>query len=261
MLAAGTHPDFHRVHRGLSKQHPDPRVRRTTGLYLTIDIVRQFLIAPAALTPRAGAHRVFVVVDAERMTEDAQNALLKTLEEPPGRAVLILITTAASRLLSTIRSRCQKVTFHALPADFVRDVLTHRYAVENSAATILSGLCGGRAGAALRWYRIGLHEELPPLAGVIDQAHRGQFDGFSDALIARVRHLAKALLTADRVETRVAPETDEEADETGEDEVAAEVDGEPPAKGEKLGTDVQREAARLLLMLTAAFQRDALLLA
>lgn len=260
MLATGSHPDFHRVHRGLSKQHPDPRIRRTTGLYLTTDIVRHFLIAPAALTPWAGARRVFVIADAERMTDDAQNALLKTLEEPPGRAVLILVTTAASRLLPTIRSRCQRVTFQALPAEFVQHVLTHRHAVGSGTATILSGLCGGRVGAALRWYRVGLQDELPVLAGLIDLAHRGQFDGFSDALIARVKHLARNLIAADQGEPRISAEADDESDEALEGSEVPDETGDTAGKGEKLGTDVQREAARLLLMLTAAFLRDAMLL-
>ncbi|MBL8880000.1 MAG: DNA polymerase III subunit [Phycisphaerales bacterium] len=259
MFAGGSHPDFQRVHRGLHRQHPDLRVRRTTGLFLTIDIVRHFLVAPAAVTPRLGGGRVFIVAEAERMTDDAQNALLKTLEEPPGRTVIMLLTSAASRLLSTIRSRCRRVQFNALPREFVEHVLTHRVAVPPHHATMLANLCGGRVGLALRWRQLGLLDELPPIAALIEQAHHGHFDGFADALIERIKLLAKRITAAERGDA--ASETDADESEDSAIDGDNETEEESAAKGAKLGTDVLRDAAKLLLMLMAALVRDGLLLA
>lgn len=262
MLAGGAHPDFHRIHRGLYKQHPDPRVRRTTGLYITIDIVRHFLISPAALTPRMGGARVFVVAEAERMTDDAQNALLKTLEEPPGRTVIILLTSAGSRLLSTIRSRCRQITFQALPRSFVEHTLTHRMAIAPGAAASLASLCGGRIGAAARWHQCGLLDELPAIAGMVEQAHHGHFDGFSDALIERIKQLAKKMLAVERgaQDAEADASDDDGADDSG-DETVSDDGGDTGGKSAKVGTDVLRDAAKLLLMLMAALVRDGLLLA
>ena len=73
--------------------------------------------------PVDGDSRVALVLDAHRMGTEAQNALLKTLEEPrPGRT-LVLVSSAPSGLLATIRSRCQQIRFGALPDDLVRDLL------------------------------------------------------------------------------------------------------------------------------------------
>jgi DNA polymerase-3 subunit delta' len=69
------------------------------------------LIARSALRPLRASSKLFVVADAETMNEDAQNALLKTLEEPPPGTVIVLVASAPERLLPTIRSRAQAVTF------------------------------------------------------------------------------------------------------------------------------------------------------
>jgi len=145
-FAGGSHPDFHLIHRGLHELHPDRTVRRGSGLYLPIDVIRDFLIEPAALRPALGARRLFLVRDAERMQDPAQNALLKTLEEPPGQAALILVTPSAERLLATIRSRCQRIPFAPLPAEFVAARLAALTGCDAATARALARGAGGRAG-------------------------------------------------------------------------------------------------------------------
>ncbi|MFQ5413703.1 MAG: ATP-binding protein [Phycisphaerae bacterium] len=122
---AGVHPDLHIVHRHLNREHPDATIRKRTGLDLSIDVVRHFLIAPSQLTSIRGRAKVFIVRDAETLTRAAQNALLKTLEEPPDATVVVLLTTAVDRLLDTTRSRCQMVRFDALPLDFLENAIAH----------------------------------------------------------------------------------------------------------------------------------------
>jgi DNA polymerase III subunit delta' len=120
---ADTHPDIHTVSRDLIKQHPNPEIRKRKGTVLGVDVVRHFLINQVGLKPAMGRAKVFIVREADTMSPGAQNALLKTLEEPPATTFLILIVRSADVMLPTTRSRCQVVRFGLLPADFIRDRL------------------------------------------------------------------------------------------------------------------------------------------
>ncbi|MFQ6049176.1 MAG: hypothetical protein ACE5K7_07415, partial [Phycisphaerae bacterium] len=83
LMQAGAHPDLHLISKELHSYHPDPEVRRLKGLELSVQVIRQFLIRPAAERSSLGRAKVFIVLQADRMSQAAQNALLKTLEEPP----------------------------------------------------------------------------------------------------------------------------------------------------------------------------------
>ncbi len=120
---AETHPDVHLIYRQLARQHPKPEVRKRTAREIGVDVIRHFLVDKAHLTPGRGKAKVFLVREADRITAQAQNALLKTLEEPPGTTYLILLTASLDRLLPTTQSRCQLVEFDALPTTFVREKL------------------------------------------------------------------------------------------------------------------------------------------
>ena len=122
-IAAGNHADIHLVHRYLNREHPEPKVRQRKGVTLSIDVIRHFLIEPVRLTAQRGRGKVFVVREANRMTPQAQNALLKTLEEPPPGSFIILLARSTDAMLETTRSRCQPVRFDALPRAFVTEKL------------------------------------------------------------------------------------------------------------------------------------------
>jgi DNA polymerase-3 subunit delta' len=102
LVAAQTHPDLHAL------------VPLEGKAQIGIDQVRE-LIGRVALTPQYGGRKAVVVAPAERMTRAAANTLLKTLEEPPGDAVFVLVAHRAGALPATIRSRCQIVDFPAPP--------------------------------------------------------------------------------------------------------------------------------------------------
>lgn len=123
LVAAETHPDFHLIYRQLYRDHPDADVRKRMGMELVVDVVRHFVIDKVGLTPLHGRAKVFVIRSADDMNAQAQNALLKTLEEPPPTTFIILLVSALDRMLPTTRSRCQIVRFGALPQNFVRDRL------------------------------------------------------------------------------------------------------------------------------------------
>lgn len=122
-ILAGTHPDLHVVFRQLNREHPEPEVRKRKALGIGVDVLRHFVIEKVGLTPTLKRAKVFILREADRMTEQAQNALLKTLEEPPGSTIIVLLAAATHRLLPTTLSRCQVVRFDALPTEFIRSRL------------------------------------------------------------------------------------------------------------------------------------------
>lgn len=127
--------------------HPDVRVVQAEGTSIKIDQVRE-LQREAALSPVEGRWRVYIVRQMELATIEAANCLLKTLEEPPARVILILTTSDQDALLPTIVSRCQIFTLHPLPIEKVRTVLSER-GVDDSRARLLARLSMGRLGWAI----------------------------------------------------------------------------------------------------------------
>jgi len=158
LTTAGTHPDLHRIYRQLSHQHPDAEVRKRKAQDLSIDVIRHFVIDRVGLRPRQGRAKVFIVREAERLSDQAQNALLKTLEEPPSDTYLILLTTAMDRMLPTTRSRCQQVSFGLLPIDFVASQLRSlRPGAAEEVTSYLARRSGGSIGQALVQFDDGIH--------------------------------------------------------------------------------------------------------
>ncbi|MGN6217518.1 MAG: ATP-binding protein [Solirubrobacterales bacterium] len=97
--------------------HPDLVWLAPTGAQHMVEEVRERVIRAAAYRPFEGGKRVFVVEAAEAMRDESQNALLKTLEEPPEFVHLILISSEPEGLLETVASRCQTIDFAPLPAE------------------------------------------------------------------------------------------------------------------------------------------------
>jgi DNA polymerase III subunit delta' len=112
MMEAGTHPDF------LSVACPEGKSELPIELLVGSRENRgnEGLCHDLSLRPMIGRRRVAVIDDADRMSNESANALLKTLEEPPAYAVIVLIAGDASKILPTIRSRCQIVRFRPLDA-------------------------------------------------------------------------------------------------------------------------------------------------
>ena len=128
--------------------HADTRLIAPDGDRLKIDQIRE-LQRELALAPLEARQRVAILNDFERATPEAMNALLKTLEEPPSHAVLILIATEADALLSTIVSRCQVIGLRPLTTAQVRQALIADEGVSAERAELLAHLSGGRMGWAI----------------------------------------------------------------------------------------------------------------
>lgn len=106
------------------------------------------LIGETSLRPFSGRRKVAVLKDAHKLTEQAANALLKTLEDPPSYQVIILITDTPGSLPLTVVSRCQGVPFHAVNEETLASYLSGRLALPPGAAAALAILSGGNPGLA-----------------------------------------------------------------------------------------------------------------
>jgi DNA polymerase-3 subunit delta' len=140
MMRAGMHPDF--LHLACPEGKSELPIELLVG---SLDKRgREGLCHDLSLRPMVSRRRVAVIEDADRMSAESANALLKTLEEPPAYAVLVLIAADAGSILPTIRSRCQMIRLQPLPAsDVARLILDREWAGSKAEAEAAAALAGG----------------------------------------------------------------------------------------------------------------------
>lgn len=131
--------------------HPDVFVIEYKGLRdIKVDQIREDVEERLYFKPFEGRYKVAIVDEADRMSHSAQNAFLKTLEEPPGESIVILITSSPQSLLPTIRSRCQSLQFDGIPIEFIVEELRTRRGISSEESTIIAFLSEGSLGRALK---------------------------------------------------------------------------------------------------------------
>ena len=160
---AGRHADFHLTEPAEGKRS------------ISVDDIRS-LQASIAIKAIERGHKVFVVDDAHRMTPEAANAFLKTLEEPPPKSLLVLVAPTLEGMLDTIVSRCQRVRFRSIAPDVIVHVLASEHGVPPDRAAALANFAGGSIGRAvtlvgedsdeLRDWVFALPGQLTPLAAL-----------------------------------------------------------------------------------------------
>ncbi len=128
--------------------HPDVHLLAAEGNEIKIDQVREAQ-HDLALRPFEGNKKVLIVDGAEGLNPASANAFLKTLEEPPGDALIILITAMPQSLLPTIRSRCQEIVFHVLPRHILAAALMRKRGLPEEDAWFLAALAQGSLGRGI----------------------------------------------------------------------------------------------------------------
>ncbi|MCE7974513.1 MAG: hypothetical protein DYG92_09385 [Leptolyngbya sp. PLA1] len=180
LLATGSHPDLHVVRKELARYHEDPRIRERKLSNIPVDVVRTFLLDPgnlaAAVSGPSLASKVFIVDEAELLAGPAQNAVLKFLEEPPERTVVILVTSSEEALLPTIRSRCQRVPFLPLtPTDLSAWLKRAGISLHAAERDWLIAFAQGAPGVIDAASRLGLAAWWQRLAPMLDQCAQGLY--------------------------------------------------------------------------------------
>ncbi|MCW2747083.1 MAG: polymerase subunit delta [Nocardioidaceae bacterium] len=127
--------------------HPDVTVIATDRLSLGVDEIRD-LVRKASLSPSQGKWQVLIIEDADRLTDSAADALLKTLEEPPPRTVWMLCAPTAEDVIVTIRSRSRQVVLRTPPATEVAAMLVARHGISEALADSAARASQGHIGRA-----------------------------------------------------------------------------------------------------------------
>lgn len=133
----GNHPDIIYV------EHDKPNV-------ISVDNIRTQINGDIAIKPYSSAYKIYIVDEAEKMNTQAQNALLKTLEEPPEYAVMMLLSTRGEAMLPTILSRCVSLNTKPVPDDRMKHFLMAQIQIPDYRASICASFARGNVGRAIQ---------------------------------------------------------------------------------------------------------------
>ena len=134
-----------------SHNHPDIKYITHDKTSISVNDIREQLNNDISIKPYSSEYKIYIIPDANKMTEQAQNALLKTIEEPPVYAIIILLTENCDSLLPTIRSRCVTLTMNPVDKDKICTYLENKFQLEPEQAQIAANYCQGNIGKAIRF--------------------------------------------------------------------------------------------------------------
>lgn len=142
--------ECHACRQVLSGNHPDLiHVTHEKPASIGVDDIREQINDTIQVRPYSSHYKIYIVDEAEKMTVQAQNALLKTIEEPPSYAVILLLTTNQEAFLPTILSRCVQLKLKPLRDYVVKAYLTERLQVPEADADVYAAFARGNLGKAV----------------------------------------------------------------------------------------------------------------
>jgi DNA polymerase-3 subunit delta' len=131
--------------------HPDVHWYKPVGKARLVKIATvRDMIEQTGLKPFEAPWKVFILLEADRMRVESQNAVLKTLEEPPGQSALLLVSSNPAALLPTIVSRCQDIPFLPIPRDELEDAIAEKWGLDKEKSRLVASLSAGSLGSAKR---------------------------------------------------------------------------------------------------------------
>lgn len=176
-VAAGGHPDLLTLEYSLEP--------KKAGKEADIDVYTARKVAPfLRMTSADGGWRVVIIDNADRLNRNAQNALLKILEEPPSNALLILVTHRLGAMIPTIRSRCRVMNFDPLKEEALTQLMQQEIGntISGEDRILLSSITGGSMGLAQKFVETGGLE--------ITQSILGMFERWPDFNKVDIHHLS-----------------------------------------------------------------------
>jgi DNA polymerase-3 subunit delta' len=246
--ACGTCPTCHRIVRG---QHADVVVVDTgEKASIGIDVLRDRVLDAVGYRPFEAARRVFIIDGADALTPPAQDALLKTLEEPPPTAILVLVTAYPDTLLATVQSRCRRLRFGPLADADVARVLVERCAIDRVAARTLAATSSGSVGAALGAEQGHAEADREAAVGLLASAARETAAGRLRAADRLVKHGSKRR-DRDALGARLAIIASLLRDVAAAQAGAPDVDLDPGVAAVRGAYDIRRATAAFLALADA----------
>lgn len=135
--------------QAMSKNHPDIKHVTHEKASISVDDIRSQLNNDIQIKPYSSRYKVYIIDEAEKLTEQAQNALLKTIEEPPEYAVILLLTNNSNLFLETILSRCVNLNLKAVPKENIKKYLMENVKVPDYQAELSATFANGNLGKAI----------------------------------------------------------------------------------------------------------------
>ncbi len=177
----GNHPDIIYV------EHEKPKV-------ISVNDIREQINADIAIKPYSGEHKVYIVDEAEKMNAQAQNAILKTLEEPPSYAVILLLAENAEAMLPTILSRCVTLSTKPVHEQLIKEYLMKNVKVPDYRAQLCASFARGNVGRAAQ---LASNEEFDRLkSSVVDMMK--SIDGVEvNQMAAEAKRITEEKIDAD----------------------------------------------------------------
>ncbi len=206
LVASGAHPDLHLIRKECAEDSAIASLRDKKQTNIPVDLLRELMLggdvdgksfdAAVWRTPYLGHGKVFIIDEAELLDAVGQNALLKTLEEPPPGTIIILVTTREDRLLPTIRSRCQRVAFRPLEQEAMAEWLrTTELGADGATQAWLERFAEGSPGMAMLAMKRGVDGWARELAKPIAELSRGRFTaGLGDRMAELIGECAESVV-------------------------------------------------------------------
>lgn len=136
--------------QAMNKNHPDIiYIEHEKPNVISVDNIRMQINNDIAIKPYSSAHKIYIMDEAEKMNIQAQNALLKTLEEPPEYAVIFLLVTNIDILLPTILSRCVSLNIKPVADDLIKNFLMEKVEIPDYRASVCASFARGNIGRAV----------------------------------------------------------------------------------------------------------------
>lgn len=134
-----------------SGNHPDIIWVTHEKASIGVDDIRLQVNGDIMVKPYNSPYKIYIIDEAEKLTEQAQNALLKTIEEPPEYAVIILLANNINSILATILSRCVQLNLKPVEKNAIKEFLMTQYKIPDYAARIAADFSGGNVGKAIKY--------------------------------------------------------------------------------------------------------------
>ncbi len=208
LLASESHPDLHVIHRKLAALSSNPSLRERKQMNIPLDLLRETMLggrtsdgriheAAAYRTPALSDRKVFIINEAELLDASGQNALLKTLEEPPSETYIFLVTNRPERLLPTIWSRCQHLPMAPLePSEMQSWMRETAFEAEGDDLELILDFAEGSPGMAFMAHDRNALEWIRSLNPLLQNLDQGQWsEGIATGFFERIDAYAKAVVS------------------------------------------------------------------